>query len=88
MLLHGLFGSGGNLGALARHLREAFQVLSLDLPGHGRSAWLPRYSLAEFAAVIADWLRRVFTRRISSAIRWEARWRWNSRSPFLNWCVR
>ncbi len=57
MLLHGLFGSGGNLGALARHLREAFQVLSLDLPGHGRSAWLPRYSLAEFAAVIADWLR-------------------------------
>lgn len=37
LLLHGLLGSGSNMGALARHLQERYQILSLDLRNHGRS---------------------------------------------------
>ena len=42
ILLHGLFGAGGNLGALARALQEHFAVFSPDLPNHGRSGWLAK----------------------------------------------
>ena len=37
LLLHGLLGSGNNMGSLARHLQERYQILSLDLRNHGRS---------------------------------------------------
>lgn len=56
ILLHGLYGAGGNLGALARALREDFTVCALDLPGHGRSGWLARYDLAAMAACVRDWM--------------------------------
>jgi len=56
LLLHGLFGSGANLGALARSLREGYAVYALDLPGHGRSRWQENYSIGSMAACIAAWL--------------------------------
>lgn len=56
VLLHGLFGAGNNLGALARHLQDDYRVCLLDLPGHGRSAWLPRLDLQTMAAEVAQWL--------------------------------
>ncbi len=56
VLLHGLFGSGGNLGALARALADRFTVYSLDLPNHGRSAWLADATLASLAGQVRDWL--------------------------------
>ncbi len=37
VLLHGLFGSASNLGALARALAPAFAVYSADLRNHGAS---------------------------------------------------
>ena len=40
VLLHGLFGSGNNLGQIARDLKEDHLVHSVDLPDHGRSDWL------------------------------------------------
>lgn len=56
VLIHGLFGSGGNLGALARSLAEKFTVYSLDLPNHGRSDWVEEASLAQMAASVQQWM--------------------------------
>jgi esterase len=41
ILLHGLFGAGKNLGALARGLSRTFRVISLDLRNHGASLHSP-----------------------------------------------
>lgn len=56
VLLHGLFGSGNNLGQLARGLRDDCRVHSIDLPDHGRSAWLPSASIQAYAHSVASWL--------------------------------
>jgi esterase len=40
ILIHGLFGMGSNLGALARSLTDRYRVFSVDLPNHGRSGSL------------------------------------------------
>lgn len=37
LLLHGLFGSWENLGAIARHLATDYRLYCLDLRNHGRS---------------------------------------------------
>jgi esterase len=41
ILIHGLFGNLDNLGRLARHLSERFDVISIDLPNHGLSPHIP-----------------------------------------------
>jgi len=56
ILLHGLFGSGANLGALARSLQDAYRVFSPDLPNHGRSAWLHEPDLPGMAAALRGWM--------------------------------
>jgi len=56
VLLHGLFGSGNNLGQLARGLSHDFRVFSVDLPDHGRSSWLERPSVAQYAERVAQWM--------------------------------
>jgi esterase len=56
VLLHGLFGSGNSLGALARALSARFTVHSVDLPNHGRSDWLEGADLASMAACLQAWL--------------------------------
>ncbi|MGY8860488.1 MAG: alpha/beta fold hydrolase, partial [Pseudomonadales bacterium] len=56
MLLHGLFGAGGNLGGLARALRAKFTVFSVDLPSHGRSEWLKNPSLSAMAESVQQWM--------------------------------
>jgi len=56
VLLHGLFGAGGNLGALARTLQERFDVYSLDLPNHGRSGWLEPADLPAMAGCLRHWM--------------------------------
>ena len=56
VLLHGLFGSGNNLGQIARGLREDHQVHSVDLPDHGRSEWLPQASIQGYAHCVAAWM--------------------------------
>lgn len=56
VLMHGLFGSGGNLGALARSLVDDFTVYSIDLPNHGRSEWMAQASLANLAEEVLGWM--------------------------------
>jgi len=56
VLLHGLFGSGNNLGQIARGLREGHRVHSVDLPDHGRSDWLPQASIQGYAHCVAAWM--------------------------------
>ncbi len=56
VLLHGLFGSGNNLGALARALAGSRRVYSVDLPNHGRSDWLEDATLATMAGGLANWM--------------------------------
>lgn len=52
LLIHGLFGSLENLGALARNLSQQFCVYSLDLPNHGRSPHTDSTSLPLLAESI------------------------------------
>lgn len=57
VLIHGLFGSLENLGAIARALSEAnFTVYSLDLPNHGRSAHVSPSTLSVFADIVIQWM--------------------------------
>ena len=56
VLLHGLFGSGANLGALSRSLLDAYTVYSPDLPNHGRSVWLEALDLPKMADALRRWM--------------------------------
>lgn len=56
LLLHGLFGAGSNLGALARDLQETYSVCMLDLPSHGRSQWLLDATLSAMTDAVIAWL--------------------------------
>lgn len=56
ILLHGLFGMGDNLGLLARALSAHFQVLSLDLPNHGRSPRSQSMNLDDMAEKVIEFL--------------------------------
>lgn len=56
VLLHGLFGSSGNLGQTANDLVADHRVISLDLPGHGLSAWLEDYAHESMASAILNTL--------------------------------
>ena len=57
VLLHGLFGSANNLGQLARAFNEDHRVFSVDLPDHGKSAWLTDASVEAYSEAVATWLR-------------------------------
>ena len=55
VLLHGWGLNVRVWDGLAAALRDRFQVIAVDLPGHGRSGWLPeRSSLAEQAAQVHE----------------------------------
>jgi esterase len=56
ILIHGLFGMGSNLGALARALRDRYRVHSVDLPNHGRSAWLVPADIPGMARALIAWM--------------------------------
>lgn len=58
ILVHGLFGAGSNLGALSRFLRNRYRVYSLDLPNHGRSAWLEQTGPVALANAVLAWMDR------------------------------
>jgi pimeloyl-ACP methyl ester carboxylesterase len=51
VLLHGLFGAGKNLGALARGLAPDARVISMDLRNHGDS---PHADAMDFASMAGD----------------------------------
>lgn len=49
VLIHGLFGSLGNLGLLARELSKQYRVVSVDLPNHGQSPHSEQFSYESMA---------------------------------------
>jgi esterase len=51
LLLHGLFGSNENLGAVARALAGAHRVIGVDLRNHGRS---PHGDAMDYASLAGD----------------------------------
>ncbi|MFT5083417.1 MAG: esterase [Lentisphaeria bacterium] len=56
VLIHGLFGSLENLGAIARLLSAHFTVYSVDLPNHGRSLHTETTSLESLSHLLLEWL--------------------------------
>lgn len=49
LCLHGVRGCAGRFRFLAARLGCGARVIALDLPGHGRSTWLPPWDLATCA---------------------------------------
>lgn len=52
VVLHGLFGDADNFRSIALHLERYFQVIRLDLPGHGSSAALSPLSFDNMANAV------------------------------------
>lgn len=64
VLIHGLFGTRENLGAIAKKLSESFHVFSIDLPNHGRSGHFDQLTLSEMASLVSEWMH---TQNLDSA---------------------
>lgn len=56
IILHGLFGSGRNWGAIAKRLAHSFHVFALDLPNHGRSDWTEDMDYPHMARAVVNWM--------------------------------
>jgi esterase len=56
LLIHGLFGNLDNLSALRKLFTEQFQVLSIDLPDHGKSACTDSFSFEQYTKLIVELL--------------------------------
>lgn len=56
VLIHGLFGSLGNLGMIARALAPSYEVVQVDVRNHGHSAHADQVSYALMAQDILDTL--------------------------------
>lgn len=54
LLIHGLFGSGENLGMIARLLADRFRVINVDLRNHGRSGHSDEVSYSLMAADLVE----------------------------------
>jgi len=66
VVLHGLFGSLDNLGAITRLLGEQYQTLAIDLPNHGRSDWVraEAMNLKYMANAVAELLQELNLSRV------------------------
>ncbi len=65
ILLHGLFGSAKNLGAIARGLAPQFRVVSLDLRNHGDS---PHDAAMSYPIMADDVAETIATLGITTAV--------------------
>ncbi|MBF9034040.1 alpha/beta fold hydrolase [Rhodobacterales bacterium HKCCE2091] len=54
LIAHGLFGSGRNLGVIAKRLSEARFVLTVDMRNHGTSPWFDSQSYFDMAGDLAE----------------------------------
>ncbi len=54
LIVHGLFGSGRNWGAIARKLAETRPVLTVDMRNHGESPWADTHGYDDLAADLAE----------------------------------
>lgn len=65
ILIHGLFGSLDNLTALRRQFTGVFQVLSVDLPDHGKSISSKSFSFVHYAQRITELVHSLGIKQLS-----------------------
>lgn len=53
LVVHGLFGSARNWGAIAKRLSDGREVISVDMRNHGDSPWAASHAYADLAADLA-----------------------------------
>jgi esterase len=58
LILHGLFGSGGNWRRVARELATTHRVFTVDLRNHGSSPWADSMGYEEMAADVQGLIER------------------------------
>jgi pimeloyl-ACP methyl ester carboxylesterase len=56
LIVHGLFGSARNWGAIAKRLSADRQVLAVDMRNHGASLWTETHTYADMAKDLSDLL--------------------------------
>jgi esterase len=54
LIVHGLFGSARNWGAIARRLADDRQVVAVDMRNHGASPWMDSHTYPDLAADLAQ----------------------------------
>ena len=54
LIVHGLFGSARNWGAIAKRLSETRHVATVDMRNHGQSFWAAPHRYPELAADLAE----------------------------------
>jgi esterase len=59
VIVHGLFGSARNWGAIAKALAATREVITVDLRNHGDSPWYGTHSYADMAGDLAEVLHQV-----------------------------
>jgi esterase len=57
VFLHGFLGSGDNFWPQAQALQDRYRCWLMDLPGHGRSPHLPRYTMDTLAQGVHETLK-------------------------------
>lgn len=58
LIVHGLFGSGRNWGAIAKRLALRRQVVTVDMRNHGQSPWSPTHDYRAMADDLARTIAR------------------------------
>lgn len=53
LIVHGLFGSARNWGAIAKRLSDSREVICVDMRNHGDSPWAETHSYSDLAADLA-----------------------------------
>ncbi|WP_114966042.1 alpha/beta fold hydrolase [Alkalilacustris brevis] len=54
LIVHGLFGSARNWGAIAKRMSDRGEVWAVDMRNHGQSPWTQTHSYEEMAADLAE----------------------------------
>lgn len=59
LLIHGLFGNLDNLSALRRGFNHEYNVISIDLPDHGKSLRTTEFSFTHYADLVTALLSEI-----------------------------
>jgi pimeloyl-ACP methyl ester carboxylesterase len=54
LIVHGLYGSGRNWGAISKRLAQTRRVVAVDQRNHGASPWFETHSYEDMAADLAE----------------------------------
>ena len=65
LLIHGLFGSLDNLASLRRGLSDEFNIVSIDLPDHGKSIRTQEFSFKHYARLIRELIEQLHIARLN-----------------------